>query len=93
MNKTFAFGCSNVYDEVVKKNIQMWKYYRYSLVLEYEEKPTLAPPIIAINLLWRTVKFIYKKRCCCQESKPSDRCHFYSTICIINRLLEHYTCF
>jgi len=46
-----------VYDQVEQQGIKTWSFYRYSLTMEYEEKPPLAPPLIVINLIWRTIKY------------------------------------
>jgi len=47
--------CSHVYEEVEQQGIKTWSFYRYSLTKEYEKKPPLAPPLIVINLIWRTI--------------------------------------
>jgi len=41
---------------VEQQGIKTWKCYRYGLINEYKHKPTLAPPLIVINLLWRCHK-------------------------------------
>ena len=53
--------CSKEYDRVAQHGIQMWKYYRYGLINEYINKPTLPPPLIVIGLLWRVIVQIHRK--------------------------------
>ena len=42
---------SNTYAKVQANSNQIWKYKRYLLVMEYEQRPVLVPPFIIINHL------------------------------------------
>jgi len=61
-SKFITCCCSHEYDTVEQQGKKTWKYYRYSLTIEYYEKPPLAPPLIVINLLMRTVTYPYRRR-------------------------------
>ncbi|CAL1535903.1 unnamed protein product [Lymnaea stagnalis] len=39
---------------------KVWRFYRISLVYEYFHRPSLVPPIIIINLIWRMMSFIFE---------------------------------
>ena len=47
----------------------MWRYYRYSLIYEFFDRPTLAAPLIVFNHMARLVKFTCRK--CQREEKIS----------------------
>jgi len=57
--------------------IKTWSFYRYSLTKEYHDKPTLAPPFIIVNHLWRIILYIYKK-CGNKWEQEDDFGRFYS---------------
>ena len=46
---------------VQQHSIQTWSFYRYSLTEEYRDRPTLPPPLIIVNHLWRIVAYTGKK--------------------------------
>ena len=50
--------CSNTFNRVNAISLQVWKFQRYSLVLEYESKPMLPPPFIILSHLYLIIKFI-----------------------------------
>jgi len=56
------FYCSNVYEKAEEQSKTMWCLQRLSLTNEYKGKPTLAPPLIILSLIWRTVRHFYKPR-------------------------------
>jgi len=49
------FCCSKTYDRVEAQGITTWSYYRYRLLVEYKYKPTLAPPLIVIGIVWQLI--------------------------------------
>jgi len=67
---------SHEYDTVEQQGKKTWKYYRYSLTIEYKHKPLLAPPLIVISLIWRTIKFAHR-RCTKKTSDGSSAFSFY----------------
>ena len=40
---------SNTYEKIQANANQIWKYERYYLVMEYDQRPVLVPPFIIIN--------------------------------------------
>jgi len=67
--------CSNTFEKVQQESIKTWSFYRYSLTEEYYDKPTLAPPLIVISLLWRVLVYARDKcrlRCTKQETKDKS---------------------
>jgi len=55
------FYCSKEYERVEQQGIKTWSFYRYRLIVEYKHKPTLAPPLIVIGLLWQIITSLYAK--------------------------------
>jgi len=53
--------CSNTFQTVQDIGIKTWSFYRYSLTKEYHDKPSLAPPLIIVNHLWRILVYVYKR--------------------------------
>jgi len=68
-NMKFITCFSHEYETVEQQGKKTWSFYRYSLTIEYQQKPPLAPPLIVINLLWRAITY-----CCprCRVNKISD---------------------
>jgi len=65
------------------ESIKTWSFYRYSLTEEYYDKPTLAPPLIVISLLWRVVVYAGDKcrlRCMKQETRDKSQCMLASCL-------------
>jgi len=50
-----SFTFQNVQD----KAETTWRFYRYGLINEYFERPTLAPPLIIISIVWRFGLYLY----------------------------------
>lgn len=63
-----------MFNEVNENAIEIWKYDMYFLVMEYQDKPGLAPPFIIIEHVVLFFKFIARKTC----TKKSAR----SKICL-----------
>ena len=40
---------------------EVWNFQRYSVVMEYEEKPTLPPPLILLAHLYRFVRSLWRR--------------------------------
>ncbi|XP_070579637.1 transient receptor potential cation channel subfamily M member-like 2 isoform X2 [Ptychodera flava] len=61
----FSFTFQRVQDnaEVI------WRFYRFGLISEYQDRPTLAPPLIVINHCYRFI--IYLKNLCKKEEQES----------------------
>ena len=43
---------SNTYNQVQKEADMIWKYRRYNLINEYENRPILPPPLTALYLFY-----------------------------------------
>ncbi|CAF4929566.1 unnamed protein product, partial [Rotaria sp. Silwood2] len=39
---------------------QVWKFQRYHTILQYEQKPLLAPPLIIFSHIFLLIKTIYR---------------------------------
>ena len=67
---------SNTYNQVQKKADMNWKFRRYSLINEYENRPILPPPLTALYLFYWLVQRL--RHCfCCTDSR--DRQEFEDT--------------
>ena len=51
---------SNTYEKVQANANQIWKYNRYHLVMEYEQRPVLVPPFIIVNHVIYAIMFLYR---------------------------------
>ena len=81
--------CSHVYEEVEQQGIKTWSFYRYSLTKEYEKKPPLAPPLIVINLIWRTITCWFEcdqcKQCLkCTSFYACKKCNCSCSLCCVS---------
>ena len=71
--------CSHTFEMVQQQSIKTWSFYRYSLTEEYQDKPTLVPPIVILNHLWRIVTYAGDKcRRCCVDKETKDK----SSLCL-----------
>lgn len=55
---------NHVFDEIQANAFEIWKYGMYFLVVEFETKPRLAPPIVIFEHLYRAAKYIFNAVCC-----------------------------
>ncbi|XP_077980205.1 transient receptor potential cation channel subfamily M member-like 2 [Glandiceps talaboti] len=60
---------SFIFQKVNDKSETIWRFYRYELVYEYFDRPTLVPPLILFNHLWRLLWYIVLR--CKGEDNPS----------------------
>lgn len=51
---------NNTYIRISKSSDQLWKYHRYYIVLKYESKPMLPPPLIVFSHLFLIFKLIHR---------------------------------
>ncbi|XP_077861919.1 transient receptor potential cation channel subfamily M member 3-like [Saccoglossus kowalevskii] len=54
-------------DSVQDISATVWRFYRYEIISEYIDRPSLAPPLIIINHIWRIVGHI-----CCKLIDDDD---------------------
>ena len=69
----FLLICSNIFEDVQKNSIQIWKFGMYFLVVDYDTKPTLVPPFIFIEHIFLMVKFMCRKTCCKKSDEGNAR--------------------
>lgn len=48
---------------------QVWKFQRYVIVMEYEQKPSLPPPLIIFSHLYLIYKYCIKTRFTSKKDK------------------------
>ena len=51
---------NNTYIRISKSSDQVWKYHRYYIILKYESKPMLPPPLIVFSHLFLLIKLILR---------------------------------
>ncbi|KAL8607328.1 hypothetical protein ACOMHN_039478 [Nucella lapillus] len=49
---------SYTFQKVQDNSLQVWRFYRLSLVFEYFDRPTLVPPIIVVNHMFRLARWL-----------------------------------
>uniref|UniRef100_A0A1I8JNQ0 Ion_trans domain-containing protein n=1 Tax=Macrostomum lignano TaxID=282301 RepID=A0A1I8JNQ0_9PLAT len=54
---------NDVYHEVHEKSKQVYKYLRFSIIIEYESMPMFPPPLTLVSWIFLTVRWLYHKRC------------------------------
>lgn len=47
---------SDTFKRVQNNSEKVWRFHRFSLVHEYCKRPTLVPPLIILNLMYRAIK-------------------------------------
>lgn len=57
-------SCSNVFNEIQTNSFQIWKYGLYFLVVEYDQKPILAPPFIIFEHIFLAIRWVFHSACC-----------------------------
>lgn len=90
MYSYFLF-CSYTFERVQENSEKVWRFYRYHLIHEYFDRPTLAPPLIILSHIKRLV--IHFKRKCHKVDKPSSdfREYLYNIYIYIYEVLKVYT--
>ncbi|KAK3766250.1 hypothetical protein RRG08_036888 [Elysia crispata] len=53
---------SYTFQTVQDNSTKVWRFYRISLVNEYFDRPTLVPPIIVINHIWRLFRYCLARK-------------------------------
>ncbi|XP_066585207.1 transient receptor potential cation channel trpm isoform X2 [Prorops nasuta] len=51
---------NNIFNEVNAVAHQVWMFQRFTVVMEYEQKPVLPPPLIAICHVYLLVKYLFR---------------------------------
>ena len=59
MFKTYIFCFSNTYTEVQKRADVIWKFQRYYLIQDYEQRVVLPPPLSLPLNVYQFVRSIY----------------------------------
>ena len=52
---------NNIYQQVNAISHEVWNFQRFSVVMEYEEKPVLPPPLIIFSHLYRFFRTVYRR--------------------------------
>ena len=52
---------NTIYNSVNARSLQFWNFQRFSVVLEYEEKPVWPAPLTIFSHIYRVCKFFYRK--------------------------------
>ncbi|XP_076461799.1 transient receptor potential cation channel subfamily M member 8-like [Babylonia areolata] len=63
---------SNVFNMVEENSIEIWKYQMYFLVMEFQCKAHLPPPLSVFQHVYFLFRFIFKKTCC-KKKKRSEQ--------------------
>nr|XP_031831951.1 transient receptor potential cation channel trpm isoform X6 [Nomia melanderi] len=51
---------NNIFNEVNAVAHQVWKFQRFTVVMEYEQKPVLPPPLIVVCHIYLLVKYVLR---------------------------------
>ena len=70
MFKTYIFCFSNTYTEVQKRADVIWKFQRYYLIQDYEQRVVLPPPLSLPLNVYQFVRSI-----CCHIKKKRNQDH------------------
>jgi len=70
---------NNTYEKIQANANQIWKYQRYYLVMEYEQRPVLVPPFIIVNHVLYFMRGLYRwLRNCRRQRDENDQDGFNS---------------
>ncbi|KAI0222453.1 Transient receptor potential cation channel subfamily M member-like 2 [Lamellibrachia satsuma] len=61
---------SYTFERVQGNSEKVWRFYRYSLIHEYFDRPTFAPPLIVFSHIYRVIKYAIRK--CKNQKKISN---------------------
>ncbi|KAL3875817.1 hypothetical protein ACJMK2_033732 [Sinanodonta woodiana] len=62
---------SYTFQQVQEQSENVWRFYRFSLVYEYYDRPFLCPPFLIFSHIFRFVRYVLRK-CGCKISKPKN---------------------
>jgi len=51
---------NTIYNSVNARSLQFWNFQRFSVVIEYEEKPVLPAPLTLFSHLYRIAKHVFR---------------------------------
>ncbi|KAK3094835.1 hypothetical protein FSP39_006870 [Pinctada imbricata] len=60
---------NHVFTTVEENSIEIWKFQMYFLVMEFDNKTTLVPPLSLISHFYLMIKWIFRKTCCRKKVK------------------------
>uniref|UniRef100_A0A7M5X419 Ion transport domain-containing protein n=1 Tax=Clytia hemisphaerica TaxID=252671 RepID=A0A7M5X419_9CNID len=60
---------NNTYEKVQENSDRLWKFKRYDVINEYNDRPSFCPPFIVLAHIWFFVFFLF--RCCCKGTKQN----------------------
>jgi len=52
---------SKTIEEIQQQNVDTWRFYRITVIFEYEDKPSFPPPLIIISHLRSICLYVYDK--------------------------------
>ena len=59
---------TSVFDEVNRNSNEIWKWEMYRLLVDYDSRPVLPPPLIILEIFWDMIKGCGKLICCRQRA-------------------------
>uniref|UniRef100_A0AAG5D5K6 Transient receptor potential cation channel trpm n=1 Tax=Anopheles atroparvus TaxID=41427 RepID=A0AAG5D5K6_ANOAO len=62
---------NNIFIEVNAVSHQVWMFQRFTVVMEYQQKPVLPPPLIAISHFYSLLRYAFRKAKGLQESRDN----------------------
>ncbi len=51
---------NSIYSRVLVQSELIYKYLRYSIIIEYESRPLLPPPFIVISWMYALIRSLYR---------------------------------
>jgi transient receptor potential cation channel subfamily M protein 3 len=62
---------NNIFNEVNSVSHQVWMFQRFTVVMEYQQKPVLPPPLIALCHFYSLCRTLFRKAKGLQESRDN----------------------
>jgi len=62
---------SKTFEVVQQEDVKTWRFYRISVIMEYDKKPSWVPPLIVFGHLWRLGEWVYEK-CSKEDSNKAS---------------------
>ena len=72
----FLCLCSYTFSNIQANSEKVWRYYRYSLIYEYFDKPTLPPPFNLLTHVWRFGRLLFRELCHIHHERSNNLCNY-----------------
>ena len=90
-----SFMYSNTYEKVQENSDRVWKFKRYDVISEYNDRPALCPPLIVLaHLYYGFLSLVFLCKCCRKYANQSkfgtlSKFFIFHISCILNQSISY----